>query len=59
MAIFRVDPTTKHSVRWNRITFAEAGIRERYDLQEWISQNPSILGEELLVVAKEFNQFAC
>lgn len=36
-------------------TFSELGFREREHLQEWIAKNPEILGEELLVIQKEFD----
>ncbi|WP_246937705.1 DUF4268 domain-containing protein [Gelidibacter sp. F63206] len=32
-------------------------IREREHLQEWIAKNPEILGEELLIIQKEFDGF--
>jgi len=32
-------------------------LKERSDLQEWVIQSPEILGEELLVVATEFDRF--
>jgi len=37
-------------------TFAELGLRERDHIQEWIADNPSLLGEdeELLIIQKEF-----
>ncbi|MCS6990815.1 MAG: DUF4268 domain-containing protein [Chitinophagales bacterium] len=37
--------------------FADLGIKERQDLQEWIAQNPSVFGEELLIIQKEFSGF--
>ena len=37
--------------------FASAGFRERNNLQEWIANNPEILGESLLIVQKEFDGF--
>ena len=37
--------------------FARLGLRERRDIQEWISNNPEILGEDLLIVGKEFSGF--
>ncbi len=40
------------------VTFAEAGFTERKNLQEWIAKNPSCLGEELLIVQKEFAGFS-
>lgn len=39
------------------ITFSEAGFKERQHLQEWIAKNPSCLGEELLIIQKEFSGF--
>lgn len=38
-------------------TFLELKFRERENLQEWIANNPSSLGEELLIIQKEFNGF--
>lgn len=39
------------------ISFKEAGFRERQHLQEWIAKNPDCLGEELLIIQKEFEGF--
>ena len=33
-------------------------MRERAHLQEWIAKYPSVLGEELLVIQKEFAGFS-
>lgn len=38
-------------------TFHELGFRERENLQEWLADNPSSLGEELLIIQKEFDGF--
>ena len=38
-------------------TFSELGFRERENLQEWLANNPSSLGEELLIIQKEFDGF--
>ncbi|MFA5029898.1 MAG: DUF4268 domain-containing protein [Patescibacteria group bacterium] len=40
-----------------KISLRVVGIRERKDLQEWIAKNPEILGEELLIIQKEFDGF--
>lgn len=37
--------------------FTELGVMERQNIQEWIEQCPAILGEELLILAKEFDGF--
>jgi len=39
-------------------TFTELKFRERDHLQEWIANNPSTLGEELLIIQKEFSGFS-
>jgi hypothetical protein len=33
-------------------------FRERAHLQEWIAKQPSCLGEELLIIQKEFADFS-
>jgi hypothetical protein len=38
-------------------TFAELGFKEREHLQEWLADNPQALGEELLIIQKEFAGF--
>ena len=40
-----------------KVSFKSAGIRERKHLQEWIAKNPQSLGEELLIIQKEFSGF--
>jgi hypothetical protein len=40
-----------------KITFKSAGLTERKHLQEWIDKNPESLGEELLIIQKEFAGF--
>lgn len=39
------------------VSFSSSGLKERQDLQEWIVSNPSCLGEELLIIQKEFSGF--
>lgn len=39
------------------ITLAEAGLKEREDLQEWIIGHPEILGEDVLIVTFEFDRW--
>ena len=45
----------KTTEKINEITFKEVGLKERNDLQEWICNNPVMLGEELLIIQKEFD----
>ncbi len=37
--------------------FSELGFTERKHLQEWLAHEPSPLGEELLIIQKEFDGF--
>jgi alkylated DNA nucleotide flippase Atl1 len=39
------------------VTLAEAGLRERSDLQEWVVAHPEILGPDVLVVTFEFDRW--
>ena len=38
-------------------SFAELKVKERQDLEEWIKQNPAILGMDLLLISSEFDGF--
>src|SRR5438046_1023793 len=39
------------------ITLAEAGLKERRDLQEWVLAHPEILGPGVMVVTFEFDRW--
>lgn len=43
--------------RIEEVTFKSAGFKERANLQEWIAKNPQSLGEDLLIIQKEFSGF--
>ena len=58
MAQFKINTETNSIVPLTARTFGELGFRERSNLQEWIAKEPSCLGEELLVVQKEFAGFS-
>ena len=55
--LFKIDPCKKTTEPVSEIDFGGVGFQERRDIQEWIADNPSILGEELLIIAKEFSGF--
>ena len=56
--MFRVDRSENRLVRLKEQRFADLNLRERDDLQEWLVRMPDALGEELLIVQKEFDGFA-
>ena len=55
--MFQIDKASKKAEEIKPASFKELGLKERYDLQEWIAANPSLLREDLLIIQKEFNQF--
>ena len=55
--LFRIDPENRQSDRIEEVDFARLGLRERRDIQEWVADNPGILGDELLIIGKEFSGF--
>ena len=55
--LFRIDSSTHRAEAVAEVEFAKLGFQERRDIQEWVAANPSILGEELLIVGKEFSGF--
>ena len=55
--MFRIDPKSRQSDRIEEVDFARLGLRERQHIQEWVAANPGILGEDLLIIGKEFSGF--
>jgi hypothetical protein len=56
--MFLIDMQNKKAVSLDRKSFSELKLSERNDLQEWIAGNPQILGENLLIIQKEFDGFS-
>src|SRR5690625_5407039 len=55
--MFIIDKDKNRINELEQKTFSKLGFREREHLQEWIANNPEALGEELLIIQKEFNGF--
>ena len=55
--LFRIDPSTRDATSLREVDFAQLGLRERTDIQEWVAAHPDILGGDLLIIAKEFSGF--
>ena len=53
--MYQLDPKTKQLKAIERCTFKSLNLKERNDLQEWIANEPSTLGEDLLIIQKEFD----
>lgn len=55
--MYLIDTETNRIKNLTKKTFTELGFRERQHLQEWIANKPEALGEELLIIQKEFDGF--
>ena len=55
--LFRINNQSRESSRMEEVDFSRLGLQERRDIQEWIATNPGILGDNLLIVGKEFSNF--
>lgn len=55
--MYRINKSTNRITRLKEVSFSELGFSERNHLQEWLANQPDALGEELLVIQKEFDGF--
>lgn len=56
--MYKIDREFNQIQKIKQCSFSELGFRERDHLQEWIAKEPSVLGEELLIIQKEFSGFS-
>jgi len=55
--MYIVDRENNRIKKINKVMFSDFGIKEREHLQEWIANEPDCLGEDLLIIQKEFDGF--
>ncbi|MEZ8013713.1 DUF4268 domain-containing protein [Vibrio sp. FF112] len=55
--MFKIDTESNRISRIETKRFSDLGFRERDHLQEWLANQPDALGEELLIIQKEFDGF--
>lgn len=55
--LYRIHPESKTLQSVKEINFSDHSFQERYDIQEWLETTPSILGEKLLIIAKDKTYF--
>jgi hypothetical protein len=55
--MYLIDKLSNKIKKIKQMTFSELGFKERGHLQEWLEGNPEALGEELLIIQKEFSGF--
>ncbi|MFC1719910.1 DUF4268 domain-containing protein [Pseudomonadota bacterium] len=56
--MYRIDPITNQIVELKKCSFTNLGFKERDHLQEWIRKDPGVLGEELLIIQREYSGFS-
>jgi hypothetical protein len=55
--MYRIDKSKNNITKLQKCRFSDLGFKERENLQEWIAKNPDVLGEDLLIIQKEFAGF--
>lgn len=55
--MYKINQLTNDIEKLEERLFKDLGFRERDHLQEWIAKNPEVLGEDLLIIQKEFSGF--
>lgn len=55
--MYQINATTNELIELSAKRFAELGFKEREHLQEWLAKCPNALGEDLLIIQKEFDGF--
>ncbi len=55
--MYQIDREQNNIKKLDQRLFKDLKIRERENLQEWIAKNPEMLGEDLLIIQKEFDGF--
>lgn len=56
--MFQIDQDTNAITPLQSQSFTDLGFKERQHLQEWIAKSPTCLGEDLLILQKEFSGFS-
>ena len=52
--MYKVDIENKRLIEMTPVNFAEMKLTEPYDIEDWIENNPKVLGEELLILTRQF-----
>lgn len=55
--MYKINKSLNSIKKLEQRLFKDLKIKERKHLQEWIAANPEMLGEELLIIQKEFEGF--
>ena len=56
--MYQIDRQNNQIIEIDSCSFKDLGIDERKHFQEWIAKEPKVLGEELLIIQKEYSGFS-
>ena len=54
--MFKIDRSNNKLIEIEKKNFSDFGLRERDHLQEWLVKHPKSLGEDFLVIQKEYQR---
>ncbi len=54
--MYRINHATNRITKLKVMRFSDLGFSERNHLQEWLANQPDALGEDLLIIQKEFRR---
>jgi hypothetical protein len=55
--VYRINTQSNRITKVPQVKFSDLGLSERRHLQEWLANQPDALGEDLLIIQKEFDGF--
>jgi hypothetical protein len=55
--MYKINKDSKTIEKIEEVTFKEMNVFERSDIQQWIKNDPCVLGENLLIIQEEFDKF--
>lgn len=55
--MYRINSQANRINKIKQVRFSDLGLTERNHLQEWLANQPDALGEDLLIIQKEFDGF--
>jgi hypothetical protein len=55
--MYKINRSSNDIEKLEECLFKDLGFREREHLQEWIAKNPEVLGDDLLIIQKEYDGF--
>ncbi|MBK8920262.1 MAG: DUF91 domain-containing protein [Saprospirales bacterium] len=52
--MYKVDIENKRLIELQTISFTKLKLTEPYDIEDWIEKTPKVLGEDLLILSRQF-----